>query len=197
MSYNLKTNNTTLFLVPPLGISDVAKREHGFISAYLGDINKPEIQYERGIFMLFKPPNVVMFDDWLDDEKIRTPNLVEDYDYEDGYVVVIYILDKRFASDYQKFLEGKYSKFSMEFKSRFSKTVKLSDHMGRGRDEVTWQWRIFKKDPSIREHWEQELGIPFTEDMEVWSSPDTDFIKGNKEMLDIHRIKGEKYAKSQ
>lgn len=184
MSYNLRINNTTLFLVPPLGVTEAAKAEHGFIEAYLGDVNKPEIKYDRGVFMLFKPPNVIMFDDWLDYERIRTPNLVEDYDYEDGYVVVIYVLDKRFASDYQKFLEGKYSKFSLEFKNQFAKVVKLRDNMGRSKDEITWQWRIFKKDPSIKEHWEKELGMPFTEEMEVWSSPTID-----KEQLDIQLIK--------
>lgn len=185
MSYNLKTNNTTLFLVPPIGISRLKLKENGFIGAYLGDVGKPEIKYDRGVFMLFRPPNMAMFEEFMEEEKIRTPWLVEDYDYAGGYVVVIYALEEEFADDYQKFLEGRYSKFSASFKNRFTKTVRLRDNMGRGKEESSWQWRIFKKDPEIKKHWEEELNVTFTDDMEVWSKPTLE-----EEILNIHKIKG-------
>jgi hypothetical protein len=197
MSYNLKTTNTELFLVPPLGIGRGLLKEHGFIGAYLGDVNKPEVKYERGIFMLFRPPNMMLFNEWIEYEKERTPWMVDDYDYDGGYVVIIYCLEERLGRDYERFLKGEYSKFSPEFKSRFTKTVPVKSHMGRTTNELSWQWRIFKKDPEIRKHWELELWdysheSVFTDDMEVWSVPDLD--EKGKEMLDITIIRGDRVA---
>lgn len=181
---NIKATNTELFLVAPMGVARSELREHGFIGAYLGDVHKPEIKYDRGVFMLFKPENMALFNEWVEEEKERTPQLVEDYDYEGGYVVLIYVLPERMASDYEKFLKGRYSKFSREFKEMFTKMVMWKDNMGRSRNEPSIQWRIFKKDGDIRKYWEEEIGTTFTEDMEVWSVPSED-----KEMLDINKIK--------
>lgn len=193
MSYNLKATNTELFLVPPLGIGRNLLKEHGFIGAYLGDVNKPEIKYERGVFMLFKPPNMAIFNEWIEYERDRTPWIVDDYDYDGGYVVIIYMLEERLARDYERFLLGEYSKLSPEFKSRFTKTVPVTSRLrGTTTNELSIQWRIFKKDPEIRKHWEQELyNYPhesvFTDDMEVWSSPTI-----SEEMLNIEIIRGGK-----
>lgn len=190
MSYNLKSTNTELFLVAPFGIGRNLLKEHGFIGAYLEDVHKPDLHPERGVFLLFKPPNMALFNEWAEYEKERTPWLVDDYDYDGGYVVMVYALEERLSRDFDRFLRGEYSKFSPEFKGRFTQTVVLRDNMGRSRKELTLQWRIFKKDPEIRKHWEQLLWdyaheSVFTEDMEVWSSPTIE-----NERLDIEIIRG-------
>lgn len=190
MSHDYKTvksNCTTAFLVRPLGIDKSALDENGFVAAYLGDINKPEIRHEKGIFMLFKPPSMALFEDFLQMEKHRTYNIVEDYDYEGGFVIVIYLLEDEFSEDYEKFLLGQYSKFSKKFKATFPRTIKVRDNLGRIKNEEPWQWKVFKKDKELRRYWEEEFDTPFTGDMEVWRVPNLE-----EEQLNINKIREEK-----
>jgi hypothetical protein len=52
--------------------------------------------YEDCVYLLFKPHDMDLFRDFIDSEYERTDNIVEDYDYEGGYVVVVYKLDENF-----------------------------------------------------------------------------------------------------
>lgn len=178
-------NCTTIFMVAPFGIGRERLLSNGFLGAYLGDVNKTDVHYDRGIYMLFKPENIPEFEDFLYEERERGANIVEDYDYEDGYVVLIYVLEEEFLGDYKYFLEGKYSKFSKKFKETFPRTIIVADEYGE-REEITTQQRVFNKDESVKEYWEETLGIELG-DSELWSKPDTE--KGSNEYLDIGKVK--------
>lgn len=173
--------NTNIFIVPTLKIKKEDLDENNFVSAFCSDLNKEA--HENCAFLLFKPKNIDRFKLFVDSERERTPSLIDDYDYEGGYVVLIYILDKKFLKDFELIKQGKYSKTSDKFQQLFPKKKELFVD-GKHRDEISLQWRIFKKTNDLKLRWEEDLGIEFKEDMEVW-----DGWNEKKETLDIENYK--------
>lgn len=182
-------NCSTIFLLYPLGIERKKITQLGFIQAYLADAEK-DVEYQSPVFLLFKPDSPTIFQAFVDSEYERlnkvtgTVDIIEDYDYVDGYVVLVYQFPKEFEEDYNKFLEGKYSKFSKKFRETYPKVVKIKTEEGRPIEEVSTQYRIINRTPEFREYLEEILGIEFQGDMEFWSKPDM-----SKETLTIDKIK--------
>jgi hypothetical protein len=179
---DIKKNITSFFMVPTLKVPNEGFKYHGYINAFVKDLQK-EIQYEDCIYVLFKPINIDAFREFLDGEYERTDTLIDDYDYEDGLVVLVYKLNPKFKKDFQLIKEGKYSKTSNEFKEQFQK-IKRIEVNGLRRDELSMQWRIFNKTSDLREYWEERLNVKFDEDQEVWKGWDEE-----NEILNINKIK--------
>jgi hypothetical protein len=155
-------------MVPTIKTPKNSLRNNGFINAYLKD-DMSDTNYKDCIYILFKPKNIDLFKDFLDSEYERTKQIVEDYDYEGGFVVVVYSLDKKFKEDFKLIKKGMYSKTSKSFQKSFPKVIKLMKN-GLHRDELSLQYRIFNKTPDLIEYWQDKLGITYwDEDMEVWS----------------------------
>jgi len=163
-----KNTCTTIFMVPTIKTPKNSLRNNGFINAYLKD-DMSDTNYKDCIYILFKPKNIDLFKDFLDSEYERTKQIVEDYDYEGGFVVVVYSLDKKFKEDFKLIKKGMYSKTSKSFQKSFPKVIKLMKN-GLHRDELSLQYRIFNKTPDLIEYWQDKLGITYwDENMEVWS----------------------------
>ncbi len=96
-------------MVPTLKIGKEVLMANGFINAYVKDAMK-EVQYENCIYLLFKPANNNLFKEFLDAEYERTTALIDDYDYNGGYVILVYTLDDKWKSDFDLIRQGKYSK---------------------------------------------------------------------------------------
>lgn len=173
---------TTIFMVPPLKINRDELRENGFLNAYIKDI-KRDVHYENCIYLLFKPENVDRFREFLDGEYERTKAVIDDYDYEDGYVVVVYQLNTKFKKDISLIRQGKYSKTSKEFQALFPKTVKIKKN-GVNKEEISLQYRVFNRSKELVDFWEEKLGVSFDDDQEIWFA----FIE-EEEILDIDKIK--------
>jgi hypothetical protein len=178
----IKKTITSIFIVPTLSISKEKLVDNGYINGYIKDEQK-EVQYEDCIYLLFKPENLDKFKDFLDMEYERTKSIIDDYDYEDGYVVVVYMLNSRLEDDFKLIKQGKYSQTSKKFQEIFPKIVKLRKN-GLLRDEISLQFRIFNKTEDLRQFWEDKLGVEFDEDMEVWHG----FVE-EEESLNINKLK--------
>jgi hypothetical protein len=178
----VKKNITSIFMVPTLRVPKDALRSNGFINGYIKD-EKVQHDYEDSIYLLFKPDNLDKFREFLDGEYERTKSIIEDYDYEDGFVVVVYQLNDRFKKDYELVKQGKYSKTSKAFQSEFPKSVKVIKS-GLSKDEISLQVRIFKKSADLVEFWEDKIGITFQDEFEVWEGWDEE-----KEVLVIDKLK--------
>jgi anaerobic ribonucleoside-triphosphate reductase len=182
----IKKNITSIFMVPTLKVPKDALRGNGFINAYIKD-NRKDDDYKDSIYLLFKPTDIDKFREFLENEYERTKNVIEDYDYEDGYVVVVYQLDKKYNKDFTLIKEGKYSKTSVEFQKLFPKIIKIVRN-GLNRDELSLQYRIFNKSEELIEFWEEKLGIDLKStignDFEVWEGWDE-----QKEILELNTIK--------
>ena len=168
-------------MVPTLQIPRGQLSENNFINAYIQD-ELHNLTYENVIFLLFNPKDIDKFKEFLDSEYERTKNIIEDYDYEGGYVVVVYKLDETFDRDFKLIRQGKYSKTSKAFQDLFPKTVTIKK-MGLNREEVSLQYRIFNKTQDLVEFWEDKLAVDFDEDFEVWDGWDQEH-----EILNINKI---------
>jgi len=170
-------------MVPTLQIPRKKLRENEFINGYINDVNH-NISYNDSVYLLFKPSNIRKFKRFLDNEYERTTSIIEDYDYEDGYIVVVYKLNPHLKKDFNLVRQGKYSKTSEKFQKLFPIVVKIMKG-GLHRDELSLQCRIFKKTQDLIDFWEKEFDMSFEEDQEVWRG----WVE-EKEVLDIKNIKG-------
>jgi len=162
----VKKNITSIFMVPTLKVPKDALKNNGFINGYIKD-DRMKHGYENSVYLLFRPVDLDKFRAFLDSEYERTKSIIEDYDYEDGFVVIVYQLNEKFKDDYELIKQGKYSKTSKRFQDEFPKSVKIV-RSGLSKDEVSLQFRIFKKSMDLIEFWEEKIGVKFEDDFEVW-----------------------------
>lgn len=179
---DVKKTITSVFMVPTLQIPRGELQDNGFINGYVKDGSK-EVQYENCIYLLFQPKNLDKFREFLDSEYERTKAIIDDYDYQDGFVVVVYQLDKKFNKDFMLIREGLYSRTSKDFQALFPKIIKIKKN-GLQRDEISLQYRVFNRTEDLIKFWEDKLGVEFDDDQEVWHA----FILEN-EILNIEKLK--------
>lgn len=161
---------TTMFLVPGLGFNvERIRFTHGFINGYLRDAEREP--YENSVYLLFKPKNLVEFESFVRNEYLRTKDLVEDYDYKGGYVVMVYGFPAEFLFEYKLFLKGKYSKFREKYIVKLPAVDSKIDHNGDPFTEHSLQFMICYKAKALRDYWEKKLGMDFDEEQEFWSKP--------------------------
>ena len=178
----LKRTITSIFIVPTLGINRNSLKENSFLNGYVEDASK-DVQYSKCVYLLFRPTDLDKFRTFLDGEYERTQQVIDDYDYEDGYVVVVYELNQKFKRDFEFVKNSKYSRTSEEFQKLFPKLIKIKKD-GVNREEVSLQYRVFNKTEDLRKYWEEKLGVDFDEEWEVWDGFDID-----KETLNLDKLK--------
>jgi hypothetical protein len=178
----LKRTITSIFIVSTLRINRDSLKNNGFINGYVEDAGK-EVQYEKCLYLLFHPESLGRFKSFLDTEYERTKDIIDDYDYEGGFVVLVYKLSDEFKKDVSLVKLGRYSKTSKEFQALFPKTVRVKKDSSY-KDEISLQYRIFNKTDDLRAYWSEMLDVEFTDDMEVWQG----WIE-EKEILNINQLK--------
>ena len=179
---DVKKTITSVFIIPTLKIGKERLVDNGYINGYIKDEER-DVQYQNAVYILFKPKKMDLFRDFLDEEYARTTQIVDDYDYPDGFVVLVYNLDEKFKKDFLLVKEGLYSKTSKEFQAQFPKIVKLFKN-GLHKDEISLQYRVFNKTEDLKKYWEEKLGVEFDDTMEVWDGFNID-----KESLNLNKIK--------
>ncbi len=168
-------------MVPTLKVPKDALVANGFINGFVADKQR-EGHYENAVYVLFKPENLDKFKEFLDSEYERTKNIIEDYDYPNGFVVVVYKLEQSLHKDFILVKKGKYSKTSVEYQKCFPKTIKIKKD-GLEREEISLQYKIFQKTKDLVTYWEDKLSINFKEEFELWEGFDEE-----RETLDINQI---------
>jgi len=169
-------------MVPTLNISKDALKDNGIINGYVKDGSR-EVQYENCIYLLFQPKDLDKFREFLDSEYERTKAVIDDYDYDNGYVVVVYQLDSKFAKDFELIKQSKYSKTSAAFQALFPKVIKIKKN-GLHKDEISLQYRVFNRTEDLIRFWEDKLDVEFDDDQEVWHAFEED-----NEVLNIQKLK--------
>ena len=182
MTMEIKRTITTIFMVPTLQVPKDALKNNGFINGYSRDVQNDK-EYENCIYLLFLPENLDMFREFLDNEYERTVQVIDDYDYEGGLVVVVYQLNPIFDPDFKLVREGKYSKTSVEFKSLFPESLVITKN-GKPTEVVSLQYQIFNKTEGLVTFWEEKFGMEFEKEQELWGG----FTEEN-ESLNLSTIK--------
>jgi len=121
----IKKTITSIFYVPTLKIPVGQLPANGFINGFVKDAQKDTV-YEDAVYILFKPTNLDKFREFLNNEYDRTDTVIDDYDYSDNYVVVVYKLNPKFKSDFSLIRQSKYSKTSKEFQNLFPNTLMIT-----------------------------------------------------------------------
>lgn len=178
----LKKTISALFMSKSLNISSEKLIKNGFIDAFSKDLDY-DCVYEDCVYLLFKPSDMDVFREFLSSEYDERGCVVDDYDYDGGYVVVVYKLNPKFKDDYDLIRQGLYSKTSKEFQDLFPKVMKVVVD-GKSRDEIALQYRIFNRTQDLINYWENKLGCKFSENQEVWEG-----FHEERETLNIKNIK--------
>ena len=182
----VKKTITSIFIVPMFKFDKDSLKENGFLNGYVFDSER-DVQYDDAVYLLFKPSNLDKFREFLDEQYEKRKDIIDDYDYEDGFVVVVLALDKKYKKDISLVMDGKYSETSDKFQNLFPKTIKVIKS-GLRRDEVSLQHRVFNKSTELKVYWEDRIGDTLSDDMEVWPRFDL-----HTETLDLNKIKKELY----
>lgn len=182
-----KATTSTILLLPTIGKNRRRLLKYGFLNAYLDDKDY-DIHYEEALYLLFKPEPSEKISELVSFER-QDSLFLDEYDYEGGYVVVVYAMQKKYLPEYKLFLEGKYSKFSQEYKDSFAKMLDVRNkETGIVEKKISLQYHIMNRTDTLKDMREKEFNIKMAEfgpDMEYWSIPD---IHG-KETLNILKIK--------
>lgn len=169
-----KFNITSIFMVPTLQIPRNVILKNGFINAYIKDeMNAPK--YEDCIFLLFHPDSPSKFRKFLNSEYERTKAILDDYDYKNGFVVVVYKLNSGFALDFELVKQSQYSKTSKDFQNQFSELVEVEIN-GVKKMEKSLQYQIFNKTSALKKWWEAHNCLSFVEGQEIWHR----FVEANE-----------------
>ena len=173
-----KRTITSLFMIPTLNIPKGMLKKYGFIEGY--SLDKKVIHpYENAAYLLFKPLDLISFNDFLEQEYARTSDLIDDYDYDNGHVVLVYLLDTNFFEDFELIKKGKYSETSLNFQKLFPKEIDIIIN-SEIHEKESLQHRIFKKCEILKEAIEEKIGESLPENIEVWEMFDI-----NKETLKL------------
>lgn len=173
---------STMFLLPGLGLKlEEIRFRFGFINAYIKDDDHEP--HDRGVYLLFKPDDLIEFEHFVQREKKRTPQLIEDYDYRGGYVVLLYIFPEEYLHEWKLFIKGKYSKFRDKYKVLLPDVESKIDSEGMPFTEMSLQCMIVFKAPALKQYLEEKFGEELEEDAEYWTKPST-----KKETLNITKI---------
>lgn len=198
----MKFNSSTLFILKPIVKEPMdVLLEHNLINSYLRDRDREDIEGDY-LFVLFKPPDFDFFEIFLH-EQHENVHFVDEYDYEGGYVVLVYRIPDAMKKDFALFKQGKYSKMSAWFKAYYSKDLikkgrSISVEVDGMKIKKSIQWLVFDKDKQLQLLLEKYMGIRFDEiyqkkeDMELWTGVDEE-----KETLDIDRIRDEEKGRFQ
>jgi len=119
----------------------------------------------------------------LEEEYERTKQIIDDYDYNAGYVVIVYSLDNKWKKDFDLIKKSKYSETSKEFKNLFPEKITHFEKKT-NQTQTSLQHLVFRKDKKLLAFWEEKLGTDMLtkNNLEIWSEFDV-----KKETLDIKK----------
>lgn len=154
-----------LFIVPILGINRKELLMNGLENAYIKDEIRG-IDYPNSIYLLFRPFNSD-FEDFVEKERKRGANILDEYDHADGWTVLVYGYDSKWQEDVDVLMTGKFSKVSEAYKKLIPRTKNMKDKHG-SIEKSTIQHSIFNKEKEIKDYWKKEYGLEFAYENECW-----------------------------
>lgn len=172
--YDGKYTKTTQFLLSSLELKITASLLCWLENAFIDDANHAH-NYTRPIFLLFKVREDKEWDKTYQ-YLITHENYVNDYnvgmDGTDDLVMVVFSVPKKFQNEYFHFKQGRYTKFSEEYKKKFPKYLSSQKEKG-GKKEAT-VWQILHNTKSLKRKLEEEFGLSenfLDEQDEIWDIP--------------------------
>lgn len=187
-----KFNITSIFLTKFLfGANFDSLKKAGFINSYIKDpmvqdmIDIVTTEDSRELFLLFKNNKLSTktLTSIVETFLIIPGKVILSYEYIGNYSMIVISYPERFKGDFDKIVEGKYSKLSEEFKKGFPETREVlnSEQKVLGL-EYTLYYHIFNKTDWLKKFWLKRLDlVELNENLELWEKPrKEDLVFDNK-----------------
>lgn len=155
--HNAKTN-TTIFLLPALSLCREELEQYGFVNAYLGD-HQHDLTYKQAIYILLQPEKLDSGFHQFVNRQYAHPLFLDDYDVARGQVMLVYRFPTRYLKEYSFFIKGKYSRFSKKYVQNYFPMTTEELREGKVVTLTTIFAGIFNREPWLRRHWEERLGL--------------------------------------
>lgn len=153
MSDIYKSTITSLFIVPILRIDKKELTRHGFENAYIKDEVRG-LDYPHAIYLLFRAPNQLAFNEFIEEERDRKV-LIDEYDYRDGWTVLVYRYHEQWQEDIDILMQGRYSEVSDAYK----REIPAKSQGAGAQTTMTMQHHVFNKTQFIKNSLEKKYGI--------------------------------------
>ncbi len=131
--------------------------------AFIGDSSKPEL--DQHIFLLFRYDGRKHFAAF-EAELRKHPEYHSYYDPDHSHVMFVFRVPEVFQGEYGLFKEGKYSKFSNEYKKHILSFFQSADF------DVDRVKKVLYKHESLYKEWEDILGVKIPRELDNASKPD-------------------------
>ncbi|MAV65127.1 MAG: hypothetical protein CMG00_08065 [Candidatus Marinimicrobia bacterium] len=164
--------NKSFTYVLPLFSSyfDIVKQN--LLNTYLYNEDYPDLK--NHLFFLYRFSGDLVFIEYED--YLKTQKLFEvAYDPDKYHVMYAFKIPSLYQGIYDKFIKGKYSKFSDDYKIQLFKFHAITDP-----DHRVAQ--VLFRHPDLREEWEEKLDVSISEEAEVSSPPDEKMETYSKEL---------------
>lgn len=175
-----KYNITTLFLTKFIfGNNFELLKKIGLVDTYTQDPSIMEMitlnEKQRLLFILFK--NKKMSHEEMKKivlELVEIPvSAVFSYELVNEHCIVVLDFPDLFIEDYDNVLQGKYSKLSNRFKSKFPSTIEVTEDKKVIGKEYTIYYHIFNKTQWLKDRWMDRLGLmELSDNLELWRIPE-------------------------
>lgn len=172
--FDKKRTKTTLFMLQTIFPNNSLVATEYFVNAFIDDaLFKHDLT--RCIFILFKiepkNPRWIMLA-----QKLRSkPEFVLEYfgGMQDGkhLMMMVFRIPEKYAAEYDNFIDGKYSKFSEDYKKLFPRHV--YNEKAQPIESVIWQ-ALYKAD-DLKKRMEDFLDTEFGPEDELWGKPEPKF----------------------
>ncbi len=153
--------SANLFIRPLFGIPVKVLDEFDFKNAYIKDEIKG-MEYPHCIYLLFRPKNQEKFNEFVEGERQRGV-LVDEYDYAEGYTMLVYRYHEKWKEDILLINAGKFSEVSTDYKNE------IPDKAGEQSATVmSIQYHVFLKTAFIKGLWKEKYNLDITDKDEHW-----------------------------
>lgn len=186
--YTKKYSKTSLFILPMLGFNLSQTYIIKFLNNAFIDDKGLEHNYVRPIFMLFNVPKVndpnwLHFSKTLEKKEEFIYDYTVGYDNEKGVTLIMYVFNTplKYTKDYYNFKQGKYSKFSTDYKKLFPQYVK--NNLGKEVESIAWG--AINKSVGLKKRIKEEFNLDnyFVNSLEeIWDAPrkEEEYYRYNK-----------------
>lgn len=162
----LKLTATSIFVVPILRLRIPELWKLGFENAYIKDELK-DMDYKHAVYLLFRPMNLEAFNEFVEGERDRK-FLIDEYDYPDGWTMLVYRFHEQWQEDVDIILTGKFSEASEPFKREIPRKVE-----GDGNTVMSLPHHIFGKTQYLKSFWKHKYDLDLTDLDEHWQFYET------------------------
>lgn len=159
-----KMRNKSFTYVLPMLSKHFDVRKKNLLNTFIYSTDKPKLK--NHIFLLYRfsgEKEFLEYEDYLENLKFFETS----YDPDKLHTIYCFKIPKEGLDVYNKFLKGKYSEFTQDYKVHIFKFHNIKDPTHRVA-------QVLFKHPDLREEWEDKLGVTISEDAEVSSPPNVD-----------------------